>query len=466
MVSFAFLAASTLCMVVTNPNNNNNKVTTDTSSMTNPDKSPPKRLPTFRTLASSLSDDASPKKEDLATRATQMTDRATSNTPFTTDEVQGIVNSVQNICPQTYNISFEALEELLQEVAHLSHKDWTVTDANAQKLGQVLFAKNDDNHQSSTSAGFSQDERARQLLERILTEGNWDAAAHHATTRSSDKASTTPWAVLVTGVNGIRKTTSLYQEWFAPLLQEALVVPKIGNDDKDDVDANFLPTGQNSFFRQLDHMIATLCNEDFALLYKLTSELLQLSDENDSNVDPSPEVVAQYTNLKAAIFARYRTLSELLGALLLQEAQLVQSNCLMETSGKDIAMFHYVDHFFPKGYRKLALHFRINDLELAKSSVDSRMVREIQTGMSAITSEDVFDVIYSNAGGPYGSQVLNDIQADSDRVWNEVVMNPDTSVGDDWYKATIQINAHLDKPWTACAVLPDGSFGKEYEFKR
>ena len=49
----------------------------------------------------------------------------------------------------------------------------------------------------------------------------------------------------------------------------------------------------------------------------------------------------------------------------------------METSGRDVAMFHYVDHFFPSAssYNKLALHFVINDLSQAQTSVDQRMIR-------------------------------------------------------------------------------------------
>jgi hypothetical protein len=37
-------------------------------------------------------------------------------------------------------------------------------------------------------------------------------------------------------------------------------------------------------------------------------------------------------------------------------------------------------------------------------------------------------------------------------------------VGQDWYKATIRINAHSTVPWTAQAVKPDGSLGTEFAF--
>jgi hypothetical protein len=79
-------------------------------------------------------------------------------------------------------------------------------------------------------------------------------------------------------------------------------------------------------------------------------------------------------------------------------------------------------NFSDGGYRKLALHFTINDLSHAMTSVDSRMIDEMRMGKMAVESGDVVEVIYANAGGPYGSEVLGGVQEDSDRVWEEVVM--------------------------------------------
>mmetsp|Transcript_88 Transcript_88/g.212 ORF Transcript_88/g.212 Transcript_88/m.212 type:complete len:98 (-) Transcript_88:367-660(-) len=82
----------------------------------------------------------------------------------------------------------------------------------------------------------------------------------------------------------------------------------------------------------------------------------------------------------------------------------------------------------------------------------------------------MMEVIYANTGGPYGSEVLEGVQADSDRVWKEVVMkeggddDDGDGVGKDWYKAEMKINAYDDKPWTIRAVRPDGTLGTEYTF--
>jgi hypothetical protein len=55
----------------------------------------------------------------------------------------------------------------------------------------------------------------------------------------------------VSGVNGIRKTSSVHQQWFKDVLQQALGDSYMG--PKED-----LPDGADSFFRQLDYMMATL----------------------------------------------------------------------------------------------------------------------------------------------------------------------------------------------------------------
>jgi hypothetical protein len=415
----------------------------------------------------------------LVRRAEQMADRAARGEPLTEEEINGVVQSIQNLSGESEGkndsvFSFDTgrLRGLLGSSAHLSHKDWSVTEANADELLNILFPSPHSSSKRGDSTTF--DDMAPVVLERIMTDGNWMAAETHALPSKTGNSAAgsgaapndKPWAVLVTGVNGIRKTTSMYQPWFPQVLEEALVVPSGLQDG--DVKAQpsareLLPTGQNSFFRQLDHMIATLCNREFEMLYRMTEkecQALQVKDDADGSVaEVPPDAIERYTNLKAAIFSRYRTLSELLGALLLKQARKRCMNCLMETSGKDIAMFQYVDHFLPD-YNKLALRFQINQLDLAKTSVDERMKSEILAGMQAHT---VQQVIRSNQGGPYGSQVLPDIQRDSDAVWhNQVATN--RGVGNDWYKATIQIVAHPDRPWTAQAVRPDGTLGTLHEF--
>jgi len=440
------------------------------------------RATTLRKMtSSSLSeDDVANASHVMAERTTSMESRANDRSPFTSEELEDVIHSLHNITPKDANIDWEALERLLAEVAHLSHKDWHVTGHNSDKMANILLPHDND--------GLLTSSRSHQMFERILHEGNWDGALSHARSMNNnidcdDEGENTTnkpcWAVLVTGVNGIRKTTSIYQPWFSKVMQEALIAPPSSSSPEGDAKELFaledLPNGDNSFFRQLDHMITTLCNENFSTLYELTAAQLEKKNHEENNAtndgDPPKELIQQYSNLKGSIFSRYRTLSELLGVLLLKQAQSSNMNTMCETSGRDIAMFHYINHFFPPQYNKLALHFTINDLGYAKQSVDARMVREMNMGREALASGDVVEVIYANAGGPYGSEVLEGVQADSDRVWNEVIMkkggkddDDGVGVGNDWYKAEMRINAHEEKPWTIQAVRPDGSLGTEYTF--
>ena len=57
---------------------------------------------------------------------------------------------------------------------------------------------------------------------------------------------------------------------------------------------------------------------------------------------------------------------QVLGVLLLRAAEERRMNVMVETSGRDIGMFEYVEHLFPSdSYRKLVLNFRINTLSFA-----------------------------------------------------------------------------------------------------
>lgn len=118
---------------------------------------------------------------------------------------------------------------------------------------------------------------------------------------------------MVTGLNGIRKTTSINSSWFQKILFEA-----IQSEIKDkDILLEDLPDGTNSFFRQLDFIVATIANNEFKKLYDITD-------------------VSLYANLKNAIFSRYRTLAEICGIHLVSEAVKKRMNVLIETSGRDI----------------------------------------------------------------------------------------------------------------------------------
>jgi len=277
----------------------------------------------------------------------------------------------------------------------------------------------------------------RSLFERVLVDGGWDGAAAAAAARPADAK---PWAVLVIGVNGSRKTTTIYQSWFRDALSQALLSEQPAVVSKDE-----LPDGGNSFFRQLDYMITTVANEDFTSLFGIAD-------------------VESYAAVKDGIYARYRTIAEMVGIILVKEAQQRRMNVFVETSGRDIAMFHYIDHLFPDSeYRKLVVHFTINDVAFAERSVDTRMLREMQAGSGALAGAGgPHAVIKANAGGPYGSKVLRQVQQDSQKVW-EAVRSGEGGVPMSWHKASLRVEANKDAPWTVVATSNDDSHRFEFE---
>jgi len=352
---------------------------------------------------------------------------ARDNVEFSDSELDSAIKSLQNITDSlTDPVDWEAVRKLLSTAAHQPHKVWSKTEEAAQVLDSI-FGSND--------AAF------RNILKRVLRDGHWDDAVDGAANRAP---SAKPWVVLVTGVNGIRKTTSIYQEWFQEVLSQALA-----ESCSNPPDAAELPTGKNSFFRQLDHIIATAANEEFRKLYTLDD-------------------IGTYASFKDCIFARYRTIAEIWGAWIVKKAKKEHINVMVETSGRDIAMFHYINHFFQdEDYNKLVVHFTINDISFAEKSVDARMGREILAGKKA--NEDgamALDIINVNAGGPYGSKVLKQVQQDSQEVLTKVFQGD--SVAESWYKAMISINASDTKEWTAHATPTEssqtGTPGQVFEF--
>ena len=205
----------------------------------------------------------------------------------------------------------------------------------------------------------------------LLTSSAFSAASICAAARRSN-TDEKPWVVLVTGLNGVRKTTAIYEPWFEAALKEAITAPDGSKG------ALTLPTGAKSFFRQLDFVVATVAMTQFEKLYAIKD-------------------VAKYAEAKAAIFARYRTTSEMVGALLVEEASRIKANVLVETSGRDVGMFNYIDHFFDDAaYHKLALNFEIDDIAFAEASVDTRMLGEMERGRTAVASGDAGTVVEAN----------------------------------------------------------------------
>ena len=132
--------------------------------------------------------------------------------------------------------------------------------------------------------------------------------------------------------------------------------------------------------------------------------------------------------------------------------------------------YDYIDFAFPsEEYRKLVIHFKINDVAFAEKSVAKRMVSEMKTGqaaLSALRATDASDaaavlrstraLVAANMGGPYGPEVLKAIKAESDTVWKDVVSTGRPG----WHMASIEIEASADTDWRVRAAKG----GSEYVF--
>lgn len=175
------------------------------------------RHPTIRKLSTLPDDDQM--EQDTKQRVLLMVERSKTGDAMTDEEVTIVCNGIANLIPKDASVNFEELRGVVQKVAHLSHKDWSRTSRNSDALSRSLSISSNDEGSDDVIS-----QHAQQLLERILKEGNWDGSKAHSASAGKGK-SEKPWAVLVTGVNGIRKTTSMYQPWFEELLSESLCPP-------------------------------------------------------------------------------------------------------------------------------------------------------------------------------------------------------------------------------------------------
>ena len=369
--------------------------------------------------------------------------------------------------PQTQGLDLQRLESFLRKRAHLPPKHWPTVKDGIHFLREIV--------------GSPGDARFEKLFSRVVDGGRWNIAARYAEARicnSPGDADKLPWVVLIMGCNGIRKTTSVFQSWFKAAIAFSLGSTYTGRVED-------LPDGNNSFFRQLDFMMANFVNVEFERLYKSACcrSMTPSTSSNSEGSVTSEKMVEAYMALKAAIFARYRGLCEMLGGLLLESAAERRMNVMLETSGKDIASFHYVNFFFPdEKYRKMVVYFDIDDIEHAKRSVDERMRREMARGctLASRVESTPAHLMSVNCGGPYGGKQLRAVEAAARRTWKSVTtstkdcggqaLGKEDEEGNDWsswYFARVAISGNSDgggRGWSARAVgVVDGGESRQSE---
>jgi len=251
--------------------------------------------PTPTAIANDNIDSSTGVNNSIMLESESILGRTNRNEVFTVDELVSLQNSFRNLASlANLELDYEQLTHFAKRVVHLSFKQsFRRTEEAARDLRMILPMPGTNPF--------------KQMFHRVLTDGGWDRAFQYASARSQQLSSemwtTTsqlsleaapmkykPWAVLVTGLNGIRKTTSINAPWFRTILYEALSAQLVHTD----ITIDDLPIGSNSFFRQLDFIVATVANSEFKRLYGLQD-------------------VNSYATLKNAIFARYRNLAEICG---------------------------------------------------------------------------------------------------------------------------------------------------------
>jgi hypothetical protein len=319
-------------------------------------------------------------------------------------------------------LPWEEYKQFVEKYAHQNFKGWAETGAAAAELVEKFLDP------------LKDPEQFRQIFQRVYKEGGFYRAVRYANEERPEGLK--PWVVVVAGVNGIRKTTCMYQTWIKEVIHAAL--KEIHEDDVPKLE--LLPDASNSFFRQLDHLVPTCANQEFKALYNVQD-------------------LEEYTALKDGIFVRYRNIVQCFGIAMIEDVKKYKTNMLIETTGQNPGQLFYVDYFFPKEkFNKLFLHFKINDVSFAEEAVNTRMLSEMEAGYqlmngpSSSSSVDVHDIINVNQGGSQSSKVLRKVQEDSNNMWNKV---KDGEFITDWFKASITVNAHKSEPWTASATSDD-----------
>ena len=82
----------------------------------------------------------------------------------------------------------------------------------------------------------------------VIDQGGWDGVMRRAQYRYSKLEKSKPMVVLVSGVNGICKTTSVCHPLFYDVSKEALVVLSSLIDKNTNMDVDNLFDGHDSFF--------------------------------------------------------------------------------------------------------------------------------------------------------------------------------------------------------------------------
>jgi hypothetical protein len=220
------------------------------------------------------------------------------------------------------------------------------------------------------------------LFPRFFEDSNLKNAIKH--TIDNEYRDIKPWVVVIMGLNGIRKTTAMKDDQIKTLIYEAL--PK---KIQDYYDKDFMPSANNSFFRQLDFIVPSLASKFFEMLKDLNS-------------------IDLYKLGKHKIFSTYglffgnwlNIISNCIGS--------VGCNMLIEATGQNYLQSHLINRnekfsAYNK-YNKLIIRFSITEdnLSIIGDTIDKRFEEEFA---NLKKSKSLYDITKAIIGGSTTTKV-------------------------------------------------------------
>jgi hypothetical protein len=192
----------------------------------------------------------------------------------------------------------------------------------------------------------------KEILPHVFTGGNWDNAI--SITKKQ------PAVILVCGLNGIRKSSSMNKD--------DRIKDIISRNLKHlQYDPDSMPSGKNSFFRQLDYVISSITSAFFYDLYS-----------NKPNIDTDI-----YGKIKKNIFNVVARLNAVWISLITYIATERKKHIIVEAVGNNTNAITTINNTFTN-YNKVIIYFQLEkgNIQYAKDSVTKRLENDLSNGIN------------------------------------------------------------------------------------
>jgi hypothetical protein len=272
------------------------------------------------------------------------------------------------------------------------------------------------------------------LLPRFFKDGNIDIC----------KTNNSPWIVVVMGLNAIRKTTAMKQ----------LDLPILINSVLPHINTKYIPTANNSFFRQLDYLVPSIASGLFLKLRNI-------------------EDIKYYKIGKQLLFSKLATLNGLWLNVVSNIIGKLDYNMLIEATGTNFGQVDLInDNPNFNNYNKLIIRFNVDQtqLKIVGESITTRFDEEFkkiktsnidvsQAIIGGTTTETEYYCEYNDTQDSDNKKIIktipyNVINRESNETWNNVVYNEKFKVMHlspeyfNWDKAILLITPNPKGQWT------------------